>query len=273
MVNDRLHTFLWESGRLTDLGSLNRRSDIETSPLALNERGQVVGSGPLNTRDGAGEAVEHGFLWQDGRMIELPPLRSPRDIDYPPESVAWAINDKGQVAGNSDTRRRQKGSWVLASGYHAVVWVKGKAIDLGTLAKSRYDRRVNSSAIAINSSGWIVGYSEPSEDGTTHATLWRAGRVIDLHPGGHSSEAHAINDRGQVVLQGGRGPGLFVWQNGRATGVGPLPGGQTSLASDINEVGWVVGTSSRERTAKGTCDTADGGYPYACSHAVVWTTR
>jgi probable HAF family extracellular repeat protein len=276
--NGSLHGFLWESGKPTDLGSLEQRRRAaweESAPTALNERGQIVGYSPTDARDRDDDSITWGFLWQEGRMIALPPLRGPRDSVYPAESHASSINARGHVVGHSDTRREQEGSRFLAPGLHAVLWVRGRVVDLGTLATSRYDRRVNSAAVAINDRRWIIGYSEPSADKPAHATLWRAGTIFDLHPRGNSSEAEALNERGQIVMTVGlaRGTRSFVWHDGRATDLGTLPGGQTSIAADLNEDGLIVGISSKERNAKGTCRYPGEEQRRACMRAVVWRTR
>ncbi len=63
---------------------------------------------------------------------------------------------------------------------------------------------------------------------------------IDLGSlGADWSEAHAVNDRGQVVGSSGH---AFLWQDGTMTDLGTL-GGDTSGAQDINDRGQVVGWS------------------------------
>lgn len=64
--------------------------------------------------------------------------------------------------------------------------------------------------------------------------------------GGTTSVAYAINDLGQVVgsAQASNGFNLAVmWNSGTITNLGTLPGGQYSRASDINNKGWISGTS------------------------------
>src|SRR5205814_6095770 len=68
----------------------------------------------------------------------------------------------------------------------------GGLVDLGTLGGSA------SGALAVNTSGLVVGYaSTTSED--WHVAYWApAGAVVDL--GGTSqSSAYAVNDTGQIV--------------------------------------------------------------------------
>jgi probable HAF family extracellular repeat protein len=72
------------------------------------------------------------------------------------ESIAYGINNRGQVVGYSTT----------ASGeYHAFLWEDGEMTDLGTLGGAY------SVAYGINSRGQVVGYSA-SASGENHAVLW-----------------------------------------------------------------------------------------------------
>ena len=74
------------------------------------------------------------------------------------------------------------------------LWTKGDMIDLGTLG-GRF-----SGAMAINSHGQVIGYSETASL-STHAFLWEDGVMYDLGvpPGATSSFARALNDRGEVT--------------------------------------------------------------------------
>jgi probable HAF family extracellular repeat protein len=88
---------------------------------------------------------------------------------------------------------------------HAFKWQDGKLTDLGALPGN------NSSAVfQINGSGVGAGMSETGAlDPNTgypaeNAVLFKNGSVINLGtlPGGHESQATAVNDRGQIVALG-----------------------------------------------------------------------
>jgi len=134
----RAHAFLWDDGRMRDLGP------FPDSPTLFNERGDVAGYGY-----GGGF---HAFFWADGKMTVLGNLGVK-------ETSAYALNDKGQVVGESRTKTGAR---------HAFVWENGKMTDLGTLPGGR-----NSRADAINNKSQIVGGSvERGYNARSRAVLW-----------------------------------------------------------------------------------------------------
>jgi probable HAF family extracellular repeat protein len=76
--------FVWRDGRMIELGTLGGSTSI---PLDINNAGQIVG-----VSDDPGQ-IYTAFLWQDGRMTDLGALVGPTG------SVAYDINDRGQIAG------------------------------------------------------------------------------------------------------------------------------------------------------------------------------
>jgi probable HAF family extracellular repeat protein len=132
------HAFLWENGVMTDLATLGGPSGTATQALAINSKGQVVGT-----------AGQRAFLWQHGVTTDL----GTQGGGFP---VAKDINDAGQVVG-----------WAtVEQGQHAFLWSDGVMIDLGTLPGGSYSR-----ALGINSAGEIVGFSQTATH-EQHATLW-----------------------------------------------------------------------------------------------------
>jgi probable HAF family extracellular repeat protein len=108
--------------------------------------------------------------------------------------TANAINDSGEVAGNASNT----GEATLA-----VLWRNGGPTDLGTV-----DGDPCSSANAINSRGQVVGISADCNFVTRHAFLWENGSMVDLNtlippgPGVQLNLAEAINDRGEIAVNG-----------------------------------------------------------------------
>lgn len=198
---------------VTDLGTLHAGSARVHS---VNNSGQAVGaSGHPHGAD------THAFFWQkQGGIRDLGTLPGG---DY---SAAYAINDSGVVVGTSNTSITT----------HAFSWTQAKGLsDLGTLPGANA-----SSALAINNQGQIAGSSGG------HAALWSGGSIQDLGTlGGATSEAHGINEGGDVVGESdtSSGPHAFLWKAGVMQNLGVLPGDTSSRADHVNDSGMVVGSS------------------------------
>ena len=136
------HAFLWQRGKMTDLGTLPGGQSSCAS--AINDRGQVVG---VST---ASSGTTRAFLWQEGRMRDLGVLPGRTS------SAASGINERGQVVGSSDGPGH--GS--------AFIWENGTISALGSLRRGGA-----SSAVDINDRGQIVG-SATTTAGGVHAVLW-----------------------------------------------------------------------------------------------------
>jgi len=212
--------FLWETGTITDLGTLGGAS---TLALGLNQLGQVVGwSANL-------DGLPQAFLSQVGEKVNIVALGVGGAAEQLPSSVATAINSLGQVVGAWATPRRGA----------AFLWEAGRETDLGGIQGGP------TYPTAINDLGQIVGSSGPA-GGDIHAFLWEAGSIRDLGTlGGTSSEAVAVNNLGQVVGTGTTAAGelhAFLWEANTMTDLGTLGGG-FSQAVAVNHLGQVVGSS------------------------------
>jgi len=209
---NRAHAFLWQAGRMTDLGSLG---GWDVRPLAINEHGQIVGEANTKKRGKYGPML-HAFLWQGGKMVDLGTLGGD-------DSRPTAFNNRGQIIGSSTAKSGRQ---------HAFLWQNGSMTDLGS---STFE------ALAISEEGEVVGYGTPAGSNATQPFVRQKGKLTFLKlPGSTYGEATGINDRGQVVgssLVGGV-PTAFLWQNGKVTDLGM--GGGRGIA--INNRGQVIGT-------------------------------
>src|SRR5436309_2816065 len=161
-----------------------------------------------------------------------------------PVSIAYGINDVGQIVGTSAT----------ASGTsHAFLWSNGTMADLGSLGSAG-----PSDGRGINNRGQLVGGTVDAKISQSDALRWDHGAMSDLgtRRGYNLSQAQAINDAGQVVgfsgdpSMGGLGH-AFLWDNGTMSDLGTLPGYNYSIALGINDAGQVAGYSFTAPTQSG----------------------
>ncbi|MGG5259100.1 hypothetical protein [Phycicoccus avicenniae] len=200
-----------------------------SEPAASNGAGTVVG-----TSNG------HAYRFRAGVLTDLGDgLPGPGG-----ESSARGVNLSGVVVGQSHVDG--------VNPPHAVRWTNGVMTDLGT----GYGSGSGSAARGINDDGTVVGVRYASQSSPTRAVVWRGGRIIDLgslggtttSPWSTLSEAHAVNNAGQVVGAALPKEGYplhgFIWANGVMRDLGGLGGTvEATVALGINGIGSVVGFS------------------------------
>lgn len=181
----------------------------------------------------AGAAFTHAFLYSNGMMSDLGTLPG---ASY---SVAWAINDAGEVVGEGTI------SALPNAEDHAVWWHNGTATNLGVLPSGDY-----SSARGINSANEIVGEASVISGGVTNVFgfTYASGVMAQItnsgaFAGGNYGSARAINDPGQIAgeasLPGGDTHG-FLLTGGVMQDLGAF-GGNYSTATALNSSCQVVG--------------------------------
>ena len=210
--------FLWHNGKLFGM-------DKDLDVLALNDKGYLIGIKTVDVIKATGVA----FLWRNGRMEYL------GQIDSGGISPC-AINNSGQIAGIV-----MKGDSGIAA-----MWDKGRVKVLPGPPDA-----LQSCALCINATGQVAG-SVVYADKSWHAHLWQneESTPIGTLPMCTQSEAHDINDKGQIVCwaygSGGWDTGngdlrSFIWKNGTTTDLGTLEGGNRTKAFGINNKGQIVG--------------------------------
>jgi probable HAF family extracellular repeat protein len=155
------------------------------------------------------------------------------------ESLAYDINDSGQVVGYSGKNIVNYSYPPSTAGdMHAVLWKDGTIADLRFIGVINY-------ASGINNVGQVVCSSAPPSHVSGRCPyMWQNGNVTPIGGGcGDNRYVSAINNAGQVAGWDFVGP--FVWQNGTMTFLSTLSGNNGSgRALGINNRGQVVGHSS-----------------------------
>jgi len=151
-------------------------------------------------------------------------------------SVAYGINNKGQIVGYSD----------LSNGAtRAFLYENGKMKNLGSLANN------TSVARAINNGGQVVGYALVAPYNAKHAFIYSNGSMSDIGTLGYDgqSEANGINDKGQIVgysdfiTNNARIAFPFIYSDGTMQNIGLHGDDIASYAYGINPDGNIVGAS------------------------------
>ncbi|MBK9947465.1 MAG: hypothetical protein IPP12_09825 [Nitrospira sp.] len=179
-TGESLHAVRWDGTAITDLGTLGGTS---SSADSISESGDIVVGRAQTTNDEA----EHAVYWDSLGIHDLGTLGGT-------DSYSLILNDTHQIIGASQL----SGDDVS----HAALWngLGAPPVDLGSLGG-------DSIAWFINNAGTIVGESAMA-DGTTHATLWENGLLIDLNDylptelragGWYLGSAQAINEHGAIV--------------------------------------------------------------------------
>ena len=251
------HAFLWRDGVLNDLGTLP--GGPGSCGQWVNNSGVVVGASANGAIDPlVGWPEINAVRWRNGSILNLGTLGGN-------ESVAFAINNRGEIAGGALNTVPDSYQFGVIFPYgatqvHAFLWRDGTMKDLGTLGGP------DSNALYLNETGDAAGlsYTNNIPNPTTGIPtadpfLWKDNGMIDLGTlGGVFGLSNGLNNRSQVIgqsdLAGDTTAHPFFWDRGILTDIGTL-GGDNGSANGINEAGEVVGTA----------DLADGTH-----HAFIW---
>jgi probable HAF family extracellular repeat protein len=241
--NSGQHAFLYtgmpgSSGQMTDLGTLGGSFSGGSIATTINASGQLAGTSGTSVPFRA--FVYSGKSGSGGAMYNLGTLGGPNSLGY-------AINDSGQVAGESTTTGGEDHAFV----YTGTPGSGGKMLDLGTLGGS------DSIGFAINAGGQVAGDSTTTTfNDVYHAfrysgTPGSGGAMADLGTlGGTRGYGLGINGSGQVTGKSTTSSGVYhaflysglPGSGGRMFDLGTL-GGTESYGYAIDVTGQIAGAS------------------------------
>jgi uncharacterized membrane protein len=174
-IANQARGYLWDRfGNVQDLGTLDESVTAATHAYGVNSYQQVVGE--ANGSDGFG----HAFVWSSDAGLRLL-------FAGAQNSVAYAINDRGQVAGSQQTKQ----------GWKAYIY----SLDTGAATTfAALTPKGMTFAQAINDQGVAVGQSDGK------AAIFQEGVTVDLNTltavpvGWVLTFATGINNNGQIVV-------------------------------------------------------------------------
>jgi len=230
-------------GHLQLLKRLGEGFEInESRAYGMNDSGQIVGSAAIKDNPLAIVPFSHAVLWQNGVVHDLGTLGGPA-------SVAFVINEKGDVVGISDAPHGK--NYVFL--YHA-----GKLAPL-----SSPHEKADFSPIGMNDFNQIIGTSDAKSadkygQGRHVPVLWSGKMLTNLCRGNKKYKygtANAINIMSQIVgsvndgaadYDGGYADHAELWQDGISYDLNkriqPGAGWMLTEATSTNSHGWIVGT-------------------------------
>lgn len=153
------HSFLYSSGRMTDLSLVYGPGRVN----AINDRGEITGQ----------SADDRALVIRNGRA----------EVFGPPHSVAGDINERGDILVEYFEPGRPSRTAVYSQGRLSDLPMRDGVSLLGG---------------AINDAGWVSGYGTTS-GGRLHAWLYDGATITDLTPLAANAFAYDINNLGQVV--------------------------------------------------------------------------
>ena len=211
------HAFLFQSNNLQDLGTFGGPLSTGT---AINDSGEITGwsyTAPEEFTNGLWLAA---YWWRTNTMLEIPPFRG-----FTHSCEGYGINDAGYICGITFLYMTNPRNWAFVwkdTNANAVA-DEGEMLPLGSLGSygSEY-----SQANAINEAGQVVGWTYTTNP-AIHAFLITPSNGTWKLP--NDTYANGYLDPTNLLMRD----------------LGTLDGPTNkSYAAAINELSWIVGTST-----------------------------
>ena len=251
------HAFVWEKEHMSDLGEIGG---------GYSEATYVCRQGVISGFALTASGIDVPVLFENGTVTRLPSLAGPTGA-----AMLGTSELPGEQVGESDTALQGPGGIPFT---HAALWKGTQLIDLGTLIGAKG----NSSAVAVNASGTIIGTSDipqANQEGKhyTHAVMWNNGaHIVDLGTlGGLSSVVTQVNAAGVIVGSATTAAGVshaVLWQGGKIVDLhqevsAQLPPNVILMSADsITDSGFIEATAYNPAIADQTGATTRGFYRY-----------
>ena len=226
--------FIYDCARLRDIGTIGGRF---TTWRDINNAGYIA----VSAADNPNSLGSSSYLRApNGVLTDLGDLPNGTP-DAPPLTIAWALNNKNQIAGDSGPLTFPD------QPLHAFIWTRGTLRDLGSLGEEPMG------ANGINDRGQAAGYaSVPQGFRNRVAFLYSRGRLIDIDGRPTSAERFSqgtgINNRGHIVGNSNHLSG-FIWRGKKMQSLNTLiaPGSGWNIEDPqaINDAGQIAANAFR----------------------------
>jgi uncharacterized protein (TIGR03437 family) len=233
------HGFLYSNGAMTDL-NLNLASLNAPLPMAVNNSGVIAGAN-LDIDVSAVTVTAEAFIVQQDGSLTLPQGQMQGVLPF-------ALNNAGELVG----------SLIQVSTISLNLFLNSEAVQYAITGGATSILGAGDAAFGINTSGTVAGANIAQNGAAVSPLLWVSGKsqTLPTLTGYTQSAATSVNDSGaaagaafdisftSLTNSGNLAHAVLFNTNGSVTDLGVVGSDKSSIATGINNSGWVVGFSS-----------------------------